>query len=229
MPIGGVPLVVRVAERVAKIDAIDHLVVATDSPEILETVAAAGFSAILTDSEHRSGTDRVAQVAGVPDFLGYDIVINIQGDEPFIPTEAVLGAIGMVRSGFDIGSAASPLDWTMAQDESLVKVVTDKLGKALYFSRGPVPFARAGLAAEKVSYWQHLGVYAFTRESLVGWTSRDVGELEQVEDLEQLRALEGGLTIGIAKIAVAAPLGVNTLEDLHLARLRWEQELGESV
>ena len=219
--IGGVPLVVRVAQRAIEAGVTDALVVATDSEEIAAVARAAGVSAVLTLPDHESGTDRVAEVARRAEYAGFDIVVNIQGDEPFLSSAALRGAVEMVRAGFDIGTAAGTVIGDAAQSPSLVKVACTRSGRALYFSRSVIPFHRdAGSTADR-RYHQHIGVYACTRYALLQWASLTPTPLELAERLEQLRALENGLTIGVALLDEAALPGVDTQEDLERADAHW--------
>lgn len=218
--IGGVPLVVRVAQRASQAGIADALVVATDSEEIAAVVRSAGISAVLTRPEHESGTDRVAEVARRAEYAGFDIVVNIQGDEPFLSAAALGGAVEMVRAGFDIGTAAGTVVGDAAQSPSLVKVVCAGNGRALYFSRSAIPFHRDADDRPR-RYHQHIGVYACTRKALLTWASLPPTPLELSERLEQLRALENGLTIGVALLDESALPGVDTQEDLERADAHW--------
>lgn len=223
--LGGVPLVVRVAERVRGMGCLDALVIATDSADIKGVAEAAGFRALLTSRTHRTGTERVAEVAGRDEFSGFDLIVNVQGDEPFVPGEAVTGAIARVHGGDDVGSAATPLDPAAAADPARVKVVLDARGRALYFSRSPIPCLRDGGPAEGL-YWQHIGIYACRRDALMAWVALAPTELEQAEQLEQLRALQHGMTFGIARVRAAALPGIDTPEDLRRAEAHWQDTQG---
>ena len=216
--IGGVPLVVRVAQRALDAGVTDALVVATDSDEIAAVARDAGIDAVLTSPEHASGTDRVAEVARRPEHAGFDIVVNIQGDEPFLSPAALSGAVGQVRAGFDIGTAAGTIRGGAAQSPSIVKVACTSSGRALYFSRAAIPFHRD---AGNHRYHQHIGVYACTRSALLRWASLEPTPLELTERLEQLRALEHGLSIGVALLDETALPGVDTQEDLERADAHW--------
>ncbi len=219
--IGGVPLVVRVAQRILDAAVTDLLVIATDSEEIVAVARDAGFVAILTSPEHESGTDRVAEVARRAEYAGFDIVVNIQGDEPFLSAAALAGAVDMVRAGFDIGTAAGTVMGDAAQSPSLVKVVCSGDGRALYFSRSAIPFHRDAGSAGDRRYHQHIGIYACARSALLQWASLPPTPLELAERLEQLRALENGLTIGVALLDETALPGVDTQEDLERADAHW--------
>ncbi len=219
--IGGVPLVVRVAQRALDASVTDALLVATDSEEIAAVVAASGIDVVLTRPEHASGTDRVAEVARRAEYAGFDIVVNIQGDEPFLSRAALAGAVAQVRAGYDIGTAAGTIVGDAAQSPSLVKVACSFSGQALYFSRAAIPFHREGGSAAHRHYHQHIGVYACTRSALLRWAALDPTPLELTERLEQLRALEHGMRIGVALLDEAALPGVDTQEDLERADAHW--------
>jgi 3-deoxy-manno-octulosonate cytidylyltransferase (CMP-KDO synthetase) len=226
-PLAGEPLITRVIERVLEHGLIDQLVVATDSPRVVQVVERSGVRAILTDSGHQTGTDRVAEVANRSDFAAFDTIVNIQGDEPFMTREALAGSLGRVEQGDDIGTAAAPLDPALAGDPSRVKVVTDARGRALYFSRAVIPHRRDPDDPSVGLYWQHLGIYAFTRAALTRWVSLPACPAEQAERLEQLRALHNGMTIGVARLQEPALPGVDTAEDLRRAEAHWHTYQGQ--
>ncbi len=219
--LAGEPLVARVIQRVRDMGLVDELVVATDAPAILAVAERAGARGVLTDPTHFSGTDRVAEVARRSEFSGYLIIANVQGDEPFLPAEALAGALARVTGGDDIGTAAAPMSGAEAQDPARVKVVTDHNGRALYFSRAPIPHQRDGGPLPHGLYWQHLGVYAFRREALARWASLEPAPAERAERLEQLRALHYGMTVGVARLESPAEPGVDTPEDLRRAEALW--------
>jgi len=220
-PLGGVPLVVRVAERVRGLGGVDELIVATDAPEIARVVEQAGIRAVLTSTAHLTGTERVAEVAARDEFAGFDRILNVQGDEPFVSAEAVAGALARLALGDDVGTAAAPLDAADAADPARVKVVLDLVGRALYFSRAAIPYHRGPGPAPSGLYWQHLGVYAYTRRALAQWVTWPPALLETTESLEQLRALAHGLRIGVARLTSAALPGIDTPEDLRRAEAHW--------
>ncbi len=218
--LSGVPLVVRVAERVAGFGVAAHCVVATDAPEIVEVCEAAGIHAVLTRPDHPSGTDRVAEVAARPEFSHVDAIVNVQGDEPFVAREAVAGAIRIVTSGeAPVGTAAAPASIIILGRPDVVKVVCADDGRALYFSRAPIPFLRdpADAAAQAPLVRQHIGVYAYTREALARWVALPPHPLELTERLEQLRPLAHGIAIGVASVAAAGEGGIDTEDDLRRA------------
>jgi len=224
--LGGVPLVVRVAERVQGLGGLDALVVATDAPEVADVVSAAGFEAVLTAAGHQTGTERVAEVATRPEHVRFDIVVNIQGDEPFLPPQALRGALARIHQGDDIGSAAAPLTAECLADPARVKVVTDVRGGALYFSRAPIPMVRDPADREAVRHWQHLGIYACRREALMRWVALAPTDLELAERLEQLRALQHGIRFGIARLDAPAHPGIDTPADLAWAEAHWHDLQG---
>jgi 3-deoxy-manno-octulosonate cytidylyltransferase (CMP-KDO synthetase) len=224
--LAGEPLVTRVIERVRELGLVDELVVATDAPMVAEVVARSGVRAVLTREDHPSGTDRVAEVAGRTEFAGFDMIANIQGDEPFLDGEALRGAIARVRDGADVGTAAAALDHAHAGDPSRVKVVTDRAGRALWFSRAAIPFRRDADAPADGLYWQHVGLYVYTRAALARWVALPPTAAEVAEKLEQLRALEDGMHIGVARLTGAALPGIDTAEDLTRAQAHWRNQRG---
>jgi 3-deoxy-manno-octulosonate cytidylyltransferase (CMP-KDO synthetase) len=208
-------------DRVAAFGLFDRLVVATEAPEIAELVEAAGGRAVLTSAAHETGTERVAEVARSGSGSEYDIVVNVQGDEPFVSRDVVAGAIGRVEAGDDVGTAAVPLSGDPA-DPARVKVVLDARGRALYFSRAPIPFLRDETDRATVEHWQHVGVYACRREALLRWVGFAPPPAERAERLEQLRALHHGLTIGVALLDEPAGLAIDTPADLARANEIWD-------
>ena len=224
--IGGAPLVVRVWERVTDLRVADDVVVATDSDEIASAVRNAGGTAAMTSPAHPSGTDRVAEVATQGPFARYDILVNIQGDEPFVPEAAVRGALEMVTSGrFPLGTAAAVAPEEILGLPQVVKVVSADDGRALYFSRAPIPWLRdhADAAARAPLIRQHIGVYAYTRAALAEWVALPQHPLERIERLEQLRPLAAGLAMGVATVREVPAGGVDTEEDLARANARWTE------
>jgi 3-deoxy-manno-octulosonate cytidylyltransferase (CMP-KDO synthetase) len=163
----------------------------------------------------------VAEVAGRSEFARFDVVANVQGDEPFVSREALAGAIGRIDLGDDVGTAAAPLAPELAADPARVKVVTDGRGRALYFSRAAIPHRREPTDPVEGLYWQHVGLYVYTRAALQRWVATPPSPAEQAERLEQLRALHGGLTIGVARLVEPALPGVDTPDDLRRAEAHW--------
>lgn len=225
--LGGSPLVVRVWERVEAMATADHCVVATDSAEIADAVRAAGGDVVLTRADHPSGTDRVAEVASLPRYRRFDAVINVQGDEPFVSAAVVRGAAEQVTSGrFPLGTAACPADDAALASPDVVKVVAGDDGRALYFSRAPIPWLRepadaTDRAAHAAFARRHVGVYAYAREALARWVALPVHPLERVERLEQLRPLAHGLAMGVADVREPSAPGIDTAADLAAAERAW--------
>lgn len=222
--LGGAPLVVRVWERVAAMGAADRVVVATDADEIASVLRDAGAEVVMTPAELPSGTDRVAHVALRPEFAGYDVVVNVQGDEPFMPADAVRESARIVASGrFPLGTAAAPAAPDVLANPAVVKVVTADDGRAMYFSRAPIPFLRdaADAPLRDARIRQHLGVYAYSRDALATWVSLPPHPLELVEKLEQLRILAAGWAMGVAEVGDLPRGGIDTEDDLAQANADW--------
>jgi 3-deoxy-manno-octulosonate cytidylyltransferase (CMP-KDO synthetase) len=219
--LAGEPLITRVIQRVVEHGVLQEVVVATDSPMIAQVVEQVGVRSVLTHDGHLSGTDRVAEAARRAEFAGFDVVANVQGDEPFVSREALAGAIDRIRQGDDVGTAAAPLAAELAGDPARVKVVTDERGRALYFSRAAIPYRREATDPTDDLYWQHVGLYVYTRAALDRWVATPPSPAEQAERLEQLRALHCGLTIGVARLTEPALPGVDTPDDLRRAEAHW--------
>ena len=208
----------RAARRV---DAFDEVWIATDSEEIAETAEGFGARAVMTSPEHPSGTDRVAEAAARPEARGHEVVVNFQADEPFLEPEPVARAVRAVRKeGAPVATLAAPLeDAASWRSESVVKVVLDAGGDALYFSRAPIPHRRGGapeLPDPGGRYLRHVGTYVFRRDALERWTGLPPSPLEELERLEQLRALEAGIPIRVVTGPPMEP-GVDEPGDLRRA------------
>lgn len=222
--LGGAPLINRVHERVQALGVADAVVVATDSTEVADTVVEAGGHCVLTSASHPSGTDRVAEVARRTEYAGFDVVLNVQGDEPFITEAALRGALGMVQErGFALGTVAARALEAICDTPHVVKVVCADDGSALYFSRAPIPWLREAADRElrQNLVRQHIGVYAYRREALLQWVALPAHPLEQVERLEQLRPLAAGMRMGVALVDTLPPGGVDTETDLERANALW--------
>jgi 3-deoxy-manno-octulosonate cytidylyltransferase (CMP-KDO synthetase) len=222
--LAGLPLVVRVLERVRELRVADRCVVATDSDAIRAEVLHAGGEAVLTDASHPSGTDRVAEVAARAEYRGYGAILNVQGDEPFVAAEALRGALEQVTTrDFPLGTAAVRTTRDILARPDVVKVVTADDGAAMYFSRAPIPFLRdeTDAAERDARILHHVGVYAYTPEALASWVALPVHPLERIERLEQLRPLSHGMRIGVAILDVAARSGIDTEADLEQANSQW--------
>ena len=225
--LAGEPLITRVVERVVEHGLVSELVVATDSTSIAEVLRRSSARVVMTDPSHQSGTERVAEVAALREFADFDVVVNIQGDEPFLSRDALAGAISRVEGGDDMGTAAAPLDPDLAGDPGRVKVVFDSTGRALYFSRAMIPYLPESAALEAGLYWQHVGIYGYGRGVLARWSKLERSRAEQAEQLEQLRALHNGLKLGVARLKEPVPPGVDTLDDLRRAEAHWHAYQGQ--
>jgi 3-deoxy-manno-octulosonate cytidylyltransferase (CMP-KDO synthetase) len=201
----------------------DACVVATDDESVAKAARDAGADVVTTSDAHTSGTERVAEVARQSRFKEYSTIVNVQGDEPFIGCAAVKGAANIVSTNrFPIGTAASPASWDISNDPSIVKVVSADDGRAMYFSRGAIPFPREGIKSADIQPLQHIGVYAYSREALEQWVALPPHQLELTERLEQLRPLAAGIPIGVAIVDEQPASGIDTEEDLSRANARWD-------
>ncbi|HZE09675.1 MAG TPA: 3-deoxy-manno-octulosonate cytidylyltransferase [Gemmatimonadaceae bacterium] len=230
--LSGLPLIVRVWQRISQMNVADGVVVATDDDSVASTVRQAGADCVMTSSSHSSGTERVAEVASNPRFRDFDTIVNVQGDEPFIGKAAVRGAAELVSGGrFPLGTAASKASAEVLDTPSLVKVVVADDGRAMYFSRAPIPYLRDSADAPRLAErtLQHIGVYAYARDALKRWVSLPPHPLEEIERLEQLRPLAAGLPIGVAVTNEAPASGIDTEEDLERANARWDAFMNGAV
>jgi 3-deoxy-manno-octulosonate cytidylyltransferase (CMP-KDO synthetase) len=220
-PLNGRPLIEWVWKAVVQLKTPTHVVVATDSEEVAGVCYGFGADVALTLDSHRSGTERVAEVAARETFREYDVVVNVQGDEPFIAEEHVAGSVAMVLAGFDIGTVGAPIRTLEAYgDPAVVKIARSESGRALYFSRSPIPHKRGEtpahyeLAGEH--FLRHIGVYAYTPAALARWIALPETQLEGIEKLEQLRPLAAGMSIGVALVSEGS-IGIDTPADLAAA------------
>lgn len=209
--IAGVPMVLRVAERCMKSKA-DRVIVATDSTEILDVCSHMdGLESSMSSPDLQSGTDRVAAVSK---FSDDDIIINVQGDEPFIDPKLIDMMIDDLEANPDVLMNTAMVKFSDDEDPSdtnAVKVVTDNKGFALYFSRSMIPHDRDG--GGNVEYYRHIGIYGYRSGWLQEFASLEPSGLEQIEKLEQLRALEKGVRIKVIETDYK-PVSVDTEEDL---------------
>jgi 3-deoxy-manno-octulosonate cytidylyltransferase (CMP-KDO synthetase) len=219
LPLAGKPMVQWVHERARASHAVD-VVIATDDERI--ATAARGFAAdvAMTARTHLSGTDRIAEVAAARGWAETDIVVNVQGDEPLIPP-AVIDQVAQLlatHARADIATLAVKLDAVAnLSDPNIVKVACDATGRALYFSRAAIPWNRDAPTTLLPAHLRHVGIYAYRVSALRKLAGMAAGRLEQIEKLEQLRALENGMEIRVA-LAVERPLAdVNTAADLERA------------
>ncbi|MBV8774806.1 MAG: 3-deoxy-manno-octulosonate cytidylyltransferase [Deltaproteobacteria bacterium] len=213
--IAGVPMIVRVWRQTSKARLLQRVFVATDDQRIADAVIAAGGEVQMTAASHLSGTDRIAEVAGR---TCADIYVNVQGDQPFV-APADVDAVAQVMAAdetISMATLAAPItDANEWHNPNKVKIVCDKRGDALYFSRCPIPFFRDSVEVPPGAL-RHVAVYGYRREFLLKFAALEAGTLEQIEKLEQLRAMENGYRITVVR-ASAPSLEVDTAEDLALA------------
>jgi len=225
LPIAGKPMVVRVAERAAQSGA-QQIWIATDHHAIANVAHEHGFKACLTRSSHASGTDRIAEVAEQHGWADDTIVVNVQGDEPLIPPGLIRAVAEHLHAHPEcaIATACHPLhDEASLHNPNIVKAVLDKDGHALYFSRAPIPWPRDAFARQQplpadLHVLRHIGIYAYRVSFLRAYGRLAPAMIEQLEALEQLRALYHGYRIGVFVANEAPPAGVDTEQDLHAVR-----------
>ena len=226
--IHGKPMVVRVAERAQQSNA-DRIVVATDHADIQAACQAHGIEAVLTATEHESGTTRLAEAARILNLAAQDCVINVQGDEPLIEPELINAvAMQLAQSKTPMATAAHKLtDYADFTDANCVKVVLNNQNNALYFSRAPIPWPRelmrsgAEVMPTDISVYRHIGIYGYRVQFLHQYTELTPSPLEQIESLEQLRVLWHGFSIAVQITSHAPAAGVDTAADLERVRASW--------
>ena len=213
--IGGLPMVVRTAQRVAHLD---DVVVAADDEAIIKICNKHGVKAMLTSKTHKSGTDRIHECATILGLDENELIINVQADEPFIEPDVVeslmqkLKTLQKEQASFIMGSCYNSINAESAQDPNLVKVVLDANGNAIYFSRAKIPHNQSGEAV----YFGHIGIYGFSKKSLKEFCSLPDAPIEDIEKLEQLRAIYHQKNIAMVKVA-STGFGIDTKEDLARA------------
>ncbi|NDD92010.1 3-deoxy-manno-octulosonate cytidylyltransferase [bacterium] len=217
--IHGKPMIQHVYERAARASGVSLTGVATDDLRIAEAVGRFGGKVWMTSPELQSGTDRVAAVAKMHPEI--DIFVNVQGDEPLMDPRAIEAGVELVRSGrFDMATVMTPMkDVADLSNAAVVKVIADDLGRAIYFSRHPIPYSRklAPEPGEPFVCRRHVGLYVYRRELLLRFSSMPPCLMERAESLEQLRALQAGISIGIAEVDFLS-IGVDTPEELEKVR-----------
>jgi len=227
--IAGKPMIAHVCERAREADA-DEIVVATDDERIFQTVCDLGIKAVMTRADHQSGTERIAEVAQQCGWAGNEIIVNLQGDEPLIPPATIREVAAALAEQTQAGIAtlaAKIIDSEEIFNPNAVKVVLNKDGYALYFSRAPIPWERdafaqsGGKPSGLVPYLRHIGMYAYTVDFLNRYCSWEASPLESVESLEQLRILWHGESVLVKVVDKTPEAGVDTQEDL----IRVEQVL----
>jgi 3-deoxy-manno-octulosonate cytidylyltransferase (CMP-KDO synthetase) len=217
--LAGKPMVQRVYEQAKLAQTVHRILVATDDQRIVDAVLAFGGEARMTRSDHRTGTERIAEVAA---HEPGDVFVNVQGDEPLIDPVAIDTAVAALLEDppAQIATVATPIRHVPdIMDPNVVKTVLDFDSNALYFSRAPVPWVRDTQQKVHVKYWKHLGLYVFQRDALLEYPTLPQGELEKIEQLEQLRWLENGWKIRVAEVehdavSVDVPKDVTRVEKL---------------
>ncbi|MEI7795927.1 MAG: 3-deoxy-manno-octulosonate cytidylyltransferase [Methylococcaceae bacterium] len=220
--IAGKPMIAHVCERAKEANA-EEIIVATDDERILNAVSALGFQAVLTRGNHDSGTERLAEVADKFSWSDDTIIVNLQGDEPLLPADYIRQVAHALANQTQAGIAtlaANIHETDEIFNPNAVKVVLDKNGYALYFSRAPIPWNRATFTTTKdisaeFPPLRHIGLYAYTVGFLKKYCAWEASPLEQIEALEQLRILWHGDKILVQIVDKAPPAGVDTLEDLQ--------------
>jgi 3-deoxy-manno-octulosonate cytidylyltransferase (CMP-KDO synthetase) len=222
----GLPMVVHVCKRAAKAESVERVVVATDAEEIADAVASRGFEAVLT-GDHPNGTSRLGEAGELVGLAETDEIVNVQGDEPEIEPGLIDAALLALRTGASVGTVAVPFGpGEDPADANLVKAVVGVPGKkkvapAMYFTRGETPYVRDPSA--HVVRLKHVGLYAYSYGSLLGYLEMKPTPLERAEGLEQLRWLEHGLRIAVA-VRESAPSGIDTPEEYAAFVERWRAE-----
>ncbi|WP_278364454.1 3-deoxy-manno-octulosonate cytidylyltransferase [Acinetobacter schindleri] len=221
LEIHGRPMILRVVDQARKVKGFDDLCVATDDERIAAVCRAEGVDVVITSPDHPSGTDRLSEVAKIKGWASDDIIVNVQGDEPLLPAQLVQQVAQLLVDQAE--SSMSTLCESIHQLEefqrdSIVKVVMSKQNQALYFSRATIPYDRDGAkqAEQKLhdQAYRHLGLYAYRVKLLQEYVTWEMGVLEKLESLEQLRVLENGHRIAISVAEVSLPPGVDTQQDL---------------
>ena len=213
--IGGLPMVVRTAKRVAHLD---RVVVAADDERIISTCKKYGIEAMLTSTTHKSGTDRIHECATILNLDDNELIINVQADEPFIEPDVVealmkkLKELQKSNEDFIMGSCYNSINAEAATDPNLVKVVLNEKSNAIYFSRAKIPHNQSGEAV----YFGHIGIYGFSKKSLKDFCSLPDAPIEDIEKLEQLRAIYHQKNIAMVKVA-STGFGIDTEDDLKRA------------
>jgi 3-deoxy-manno-octulosonate cytidylyltransferase (CMP-KDO synthetase) len=225
--LGGKPMIQHVYERAKRAQTVHEVLVATDDQRIIDVVKGFGGQARMTRADHRTGTERIAEVAVLE---SGDVFVNVQGDEPLIDPVAIDTAVAALleEPPAQIATVATPIRHAGdIMDPNVVKTVLDFDENALYFSRAPIPWIRDTQQKIHVKYWKHLGLYVFRRDALLEYPTLPQGELEKIEQLEQLRWMENGWKIRVAEVAHDA-VSVDVPEDVtRVEKLLKEERLAE--
>ncbi|TQV64564.1 MAG: 3-deoxy-manno-octulosonate cytidylyltransferase [Sulfurovum sp.] len=214
--IDGLPMVIKTAKAVS---VVDRVAIATDSLEVLDIASAFGIEAVLTSNEHKSGTDRINEASHKLSLSSNEIILNVQADEPFIEPEVVYALFELTKKNISnpkimLNSCYKDITHPEADDPNLVKVVTDIDEIAIYFSRAKIPYPRDH---HFDGYKGHIGLYGFSKEMLNRFCQLPLSPLEEIEKLEQLRAIYSGYGVAMVKVETQS-FGIDTLEDLEKAK-----------
>lgn len=225
-PLAGKPLVLHAYQRACEASLVTEAIIATDDAKVVDALTPYGAQVVMTRPDHPSGTDRIAEVAEASDA---DIIVNVQGDEPLIDPATIDAAIRPLLEPDGVPMATVRHRITDPQDvddPNVVKVVCDARGRALYFSRSPIPCVRDARDGDQLPpyYWQHVGLYAYRRAFLLAYGQMAPTPLEKLEKLEQLRALENGYPIAVVETEYRS-IGVDTPEDLERVRRILESQV----
>ncbi|MHA7831390.1 MAG: 3-deoxy-manno-octulosonate cytidylyltransferase [Flagellimonas sp.] len=219
--LGGKPVIVRTYQAAVNTGLFDEVYVVTDSPEISEVITGVGGKVIMSKKTHESGSDRIAEAV---EGMDVDVVINVQGDEPFIDAESLEKIIKVFKNDtkkeIDLGSLMTPItDWDEISNPNTVKVVVDNQDFALYFSRSPIPYPRD--KEVEATYYKHKGVYVFRKRALMDFQKLPMLPLEAKEKIEAIRFLEYGKKIKMVETHITG-IEIDTPEDLERARKIWK-------
>jgi 3-deoxy-manno-octulosonate cytidylyltransferase (CMP-KDO synthetase) len=220
--IADLPMIVHVVNRALAAGA-KQVVIATDDQRIVDAVNIKGVTVCLTSKDHQSGTDRLAECASLLNWSDDQIIVNLQGDEPFAPAAGIRQvATVLAQSSSEMATLACALHSNeQFNNPNVVKVARSSDGRALYFSRAPIPYVRDDLTNAFNKSLRHIGIYAYRSSFLKKFSTLAVSPLESYESLEQLRVLENGFTIAVEVAISEFPSGVDTPEDLEQANLYW--------
>jgi len=236
LEIAGQPMIAHVCRRATEAEA-EQVVVATDDRRIFDAVTKLGIQAVMTDSEHQSGSERIAEVARILDWPADTVIVNLQGDEPLVPAEYINDVAHALINQHHASMAtlaALISDHQEVFNPNAVKVVLDRFGDALYFSRAPIPWDRAAFPeqmsnSKHLPYLRHIGMYAYTVDFLQRYCQWHASPLESVEALEQLRVLWHGEKIRVKIVPQAPEAGVDTPEDLQRVQQRLAELAAASI
>ncbi len=216
--INGMSMIERVY-RQAELSGATKVAVATDDNRIQTHVEAFGGNVVMTSRDHESGTDRIFEACRLLDCQPDDIIVNVQGDEPFIPPDTISQVAELLHSSHSVMSTlCTPITSSEeVNNPNVVKTILNSKGQAIYFSRSAIPFNRDNVSFERINYFRHLGIYGFKFHFLETFSKLPVSNLESIEKLEQLRALENGYAIEMATACSLPAMGVDTEDDLNQA------------